>query len=217
MYQTRRIISALFLSLALLLAFAVPTGAAPDGVPGKPQLLTMDPVPNLTEQDSLVLSGIVLGTFEMELRHGSELISFQADGRFAVTVDLTPGVNYFALNGVDPTGRQVSWYYALFHKTPPTALSIHQFGPALTADGASVTTVTAFARDVAGNVSDFLGPLTFESSDPAVVEVITPFVQMVNGEAVATLRAGTMPGTAVITVTSPDLTAAQLTVTVTAP
>lgn len=132
----------------------------------------------------------------MELRHGSELISFQANGRFAVTVDLTPGVNY----------------------SPPTALSLHHFRPPLPADSASATTVVAYARDAAGNISyDFLGPLTFESSDPAAVEVITPFVQMVNGEAVATLRAGTTPGTAVITLASPELGSSQLTVTVTAP
>jgi hypothetical protein len=206
--KTRRLFSVLITCFALLLTAAAPAFATPD----QPhQILTVDPVPPMVEQAGLTLTGKVLGNFDMELRNGAELTTFVAHGPFTVELTLHPGLNYLELRGTDPAGRQVFWAYAVFYKTPPTYLSLHQTGPNLIPDGASTTTVTAMVRDVAGNVSfDYTGTVTFTSSNPAAVSVLTPEVAVVNGQAIATLHAGTIAEPAHIIASAPGLQSADI-------
>lgn len=208
MRKARRLFSVLIACLALLLSAAVPAFASSDNAP---ETLTVDQVPPVVEQANLTLKGMVLGDFDMALRNGADLTTFVAHGPFTVNVTLHPGVNYLDLRGTDPAGRRVFWAYAVFYKTPPTYLGLYQSGPSLVPDGVSTTTVVALARDVAGNLSsDYAGTITFTSSNPAAVAVLTPEVQAVNGQATATLQAGTVVEPAHIVASAPGLEAADI-------
>lgn len=210
MRKIRRLFAVLITCLSLLISAAIPAFAASE----KPkEILAVDPVPPMVEQASLTLTGKVLGAFDMELRNGADLTTFKAHGPFSQNVTLSPGVNYLELSGADPAGRQVFWAYAVFFKAPPVALSLNQSGPDLAPDGVSTTTVTAMARDAAGNLAwDYTGTISFTSSNPATVAVLTPAVQAVNGQATATLRAGNAAEPATITASAPGMAPAQIVV-----
>jgi hypothetical protein len=84
--------------------------------------------------------------------------------------------------------------------------------PQLNADGVSVATITAIVQDASGNpVTTSSAAITFtRTSGPG--NVAPPTVVAVNGIARSYYTAGTSTGTAVITLTSPGLTQAQVTV-----
>ncbi len=105
----------------------------------------------------------------------------------------------------------------------------HVYGPAakvilsapaapLVANGAAQTTIVAKVVDPMGTlVANYSGPIAFTSSDPNAVTVVTPSVSAVGGVATATLRAGTVNSSAVISASAAGLVPGTVEVTQQAP
>lgn len=212
------------LLIPLLIALmAAPVAAAPgNGTPKTNQehhsWLRLDPVPETTADAEVTLTGMVAGHFEMSVQNDTYLREFVASGKFSVQVALIPGENHITITGLDKAGRLLNYELVIERTsggdsggggdegTEPNRVEMEVDQVTLVANGQSTMTVRAIVVDSTGEIiTDYRETISFTTSNPSAVAVLTPQVNPKGGIAIATLRAGTVPETAIITATAPGV------------
>ena len=219
----RNISILIMIPLLMVAALASPVAAGsgkstPKTNTEHPAWLDLDPVPETTDAEKIILAGKVAGKFTITITNGSFSKTFIKSGKFSVAVPLTEGENIIRLTGDNGHGRLLNQELRVVYEPKeipaPSSLSLSLKGY-LVADGESQATVTVAAKDANGRTSTgFHGPVTLESSDTAVVSVSQSTVNAVAGVARFSLLAGNTPGIATLVATTTGVPSATLSVTV---